>query len=131
MDDASCRAQATGSWLGCVGGGCSVDRAAIADFANYERAHPLCLAVDAPAGTNRVGCSPICPPPTDDERLSHDGAGDGWIGCRGYGSWACLELLGGYTHYFTNHPACLPNPICAGNYAACGAACPTPSPGDR
>jgi hypothetical protein len=123
LDDASCRDE-PGGWPGCVGSGCTVDRALVAANPGYLRANPLCGVADLGTASH-VGCSPLCPP------VIQDGAPDGWDGCRGYGVWVCVELLDGFPRYFENHPACSPNTTCQGLHFACSSSCPPPGPGDR
>lgn len=61
-----------------------------------------------------------------------DGIGDGiWNGCRGTGCHVCTEKLTGYDCYFLNHPDCVLNTTCAGQFYSCDAACPPPTPADR
>jgi hypothetical protein len=63
---------------------------------------------------------------------SCDGIGDGiWNGCRGNGCSVCQEKLAGYDCYFQNHPDCVLNTTCAGQFYSCDAACPPPSESDR
>jgi hypothetical protein len=51
-------------------------------------------------------------------------------GCRGSGCWVCEEIVANYPHYFDNHPACLPNKTCAGQYYTCNHKCPAPTAAD-
>lgn len=61
-----------------------------------------------------------------------DGIGDGtWNGCRGTGCHVCQEQLAGYDCYFQNHPGCILNTTCAGQFYDCDAACPAPTAADR
>lgn len=60
-----------------------------------------------------------------------NGSGDGtWNGCRGTGCHVCQEKVSGYAGYFTNHPGCILNTTCAGQFFDCDAACPPPSEAD-
>jgi len=62
---------------------------------------------------------------------SCDGLGDGtWNGCRGNGCAVCQEKLTGYGCYFQNHPGCVLNTTCAGQFFDCDAACPPPTAAD-
>lgn len=63
---------------------------------------------------------------------SCDGIGDGiWNGCRGTGCHVCTEKLTGFDCYFLNHPDCVLNTTCAGQFYSCDAACPPPTAADR
>lgn len=53
-----------------------------------------------------------------------------WSGCRGTGCSVCWELVNSYPYYFINHPNCIPNTNCQGQYFTCNAACPAPSSAD-
>jgi hypothetical protein len=48
-----------------------------------------------------------------------------FIGCRGTALHVCDEQVD--PDYFVNHPKCLRNPVCDGQYWACDVACPTPT----
>jgi hypothetical protein len=130
ISDVSCRASAAG-WQGCVISGCAIDPAAVEAYPGYFTAHPFCHPANVTHSGNRVGCSAACPPPTESDRMERHGSTGGWGGCRGYGLWACVELLEGYPRYFKNNPLCVPNGTCAGEYYACNEACPAPGPADR
>lgn len=54
-----------------------------------------------------------------------------WSGCRGSGCAVCAELLVGFPHYLDNHPACVGNPTCAGQFFTCNADCPAPTAADQ
>jgi hypothetical protein len=128
-EDASCLPLTEGSWNGCRESGCAVDASAVAAYPGYFHAHPFC---SPGSGSGPLtGCARLCPPPTEDERVVQDGVSGGWEGCRGYGSWACVELLGGYPRYFQNHPSCVANTTCAGQFATCSDVCPAPTKADR
>jgi hypothetical protein len=47
-----------------------------------------------------------------------------WAGCRGSGCSVCSEKLGSFPRYLTNHPACVANGTCAGQFYTCNASCP-------
>jgi hypothetical protein len=130
VDDLDC-GPAAGGWVGCIASGCAIDPAYIADYPGYLDAHPFCNRGNDTHSGNRVGCSPACPKPGESDRLIGDGSSDGWVGCRGYGLWVCVELLEGYPKYLKNHPFCVANGTCDGFYALCNDACPTPGPADR
>ncbi len=60
-----------------------------------------------------------------------DGSGDGtWNGCRGTGCHVCSEKISAYGCYFLNHPACIQNTTCAGQFFDCDAGCPPPTEAD-
>lgn len=59
-----------------------------------------------------------------------NGTSGQWQGCRGTGCSVCWELVNSYPYYFINHPACVPNTNCQGQYYTCNAACPAPSSAD-
>jgi hypothetical protein len=58
------------------------------------------------------------------------GASGGWLGCRGTGCHACIDLLEDYPRYFQNHPNCVPNTTCNGSHYTCSANCPAPTSSD-
>lgn len=53
-----------------------------------------------------------------------------WSGCRGTGCSVCWEFVSSYPYYFINHPSCIPNSNCQGQYFTCNEACPAPSSAD-
>ncbi len=66
------------------------------------------------------------------DELICDGIGDNtWDGCRGNGCAVCAEKLVGYECYFENHPQCVLNTTCAGQFYDCDAACPEPTVEDQ
>ncbi|HYG63943.1 MAG TPA: hypothetical protein VEL74_15310 [Thermoanaerobaculia bacterium] len=70
--------------------------------------------------------------PAAEKAGSCDGIGDGiWNGCRGTGCHVCDEKLAGYDCYFVNHPDCIRNTTCAGQFYSCDSACPAPTAADR
>jgi hypothetical protein len=126
-EDASCLPVPQGSWTGCRDNGCVVDSGAVAAYPGYFRAHPFCLPGSGSGPP--TGCSLLCPPPNESDRKVQEGAG--WQGCRGYGTWACVELLGRYLSYFKNHPFCVANTTCSGEFFPCSDVCPAPTEADR
>ncbi|MBN2528989.1 MAG: hypothetical protein JXR76_21550 [Deltaproteobacteria bacterium] len=67
--------------------------------------------------------------PAPDEQCA--GADNGWEGCRGTGCHACIELLDEYPKYFVNHPHCVPNLTCQGEFYTCSTNCPAPTAADK
>jgi hypothetical protein len=64
-------------------------------------------------------CPPVC-----------NGTPGQWAGCRGNGCAVCAEKLTNYPCYFQNHPSCVRNDTCAGQFYTCNAACPAPTAAD-
>lgn len=62
---------------------------------------------------------------------SCSGTSGQWSGCRGTGCAPCAELVDGYSRYFENHPNCVRNPTCGGQYYQCNSQCPRPTEADR
>ena len=63
--------------------------------------------------------------------LTCNGTGDGtWNGCRGTGCHVCQEKVASYDCYFVNHPNCVLNTTCGGQFYDCDAACPPPTEAD-
>ena len=60
-----------------------------------------------------------------------DGTPGQWNGCRGTGCFVCAEKLTEFPRYFQNHPACVKNDTCAGQFFTCNASCPAPTDADR
>jgi hypothetical protein len=58
------------------------------------------------------------------------GADDGWVACRGTGCAPCKEHVDAYPRYFTNHPKCVRNTTCNGEFYRCSANCPAPTAAD-
>jgi hypothetical protein len=58
------------------------------------------------------------------------GASDGWVACRGTGCAPCKELVDAYPRYFTNHPNCVRNTTCDGQFYPCSTHCPAPTAAD-
>jgi hypothetical protein len=122
-----------GQWSGCRGNGCSVCTESVVGFSRYFANHPGCAQNTTCAGQFYT-CNASCPAPTAADRdpaPSCDGSPGQWDGCRGSGCWVCAEKLVGYPRYLLNHPACLQNTTCAGEFYTCNAACPAPGPADR
>lgn len=62
---------------------------------------------------------------------SCSGTAGQWDGCRGTGCAPCSDLVDGYSRYFENHPNCVRNPTCNGQYNQCSSQCPRPTEADR
>jgi hypothetical protein len=100
----------------------------------YFHYHPGCLRNDTCAGLFFT-CNAKCPAPGELEKQPPPGACDGspggFEGCRGNGCAVCAEKLVGFPNYFRNHPLCLRNDTCAGQFFTCNSKCPPPGPADR
>jgi hypothetical protein len=124
----------TGAWAGCRGNGCEVCSEKLAAYPYYFLHHPLCVKNDTCAG-QFFTCNANCPQPSSLEQSPPGGMCDGtqgtWAGCRGNGCAVCSENLVNYPNYFKNHPSCLKNDSCAGQFFTCNAKCPAPSDADR
>jgi hypothetical protein len=70
-------------------------------------------------------------PPNSVAPSACNGTSGQWSGCRGTGCHVCSELVASYPLYFKNHPSCISNTTCAGQYYACNAACPAPGSADQ
>lgn len=116
----------SGGWQGCRGSGCSVCSNLIADYPLYLRNHPACT-LNKNCGGQAFACSANCPPPTSADTCS--GSPGGWQACRGNGCSVCAEQVDTnvYPLYFKNHPGCVPNPNCGGQYFPCNSNCPAPT----
>jgi hypothetical protein len=53
-----------------------------------------------------------------------------WAGCRGTGCHVCSEKVAGFACYFVNHPKCVSNGTCDGQYFTCNQDCPAPTAND-
>lgn len=84
---------------------------------------PTCHNGVCEPGEDCATCPECCPPGVCEGNTGFDG-------CRGHGCSVCVELVGGYTHYFVNHPSCSLNTTCDGAFFACNDACPAPSSAD-
>src|SRR5688572_2098697 len=108
-----------GEWDGCRGHGCSVCGEVTAQYPYYFANHPLCDRNLTCAGQFST-CNANCPAPTDADREPAAGQCAGttgqWLGCRGNGCSVCGEKLTAYPYYFPNHPRCLRNDTCAGQF---------------
>lgn len=62
---------------------------------------------------------------------SCSGTSGQWNGCRGTGCAPCAPLVDGYSRYFENHPNCVRNATCGGQYYQCNSQCPRPTEADR
>ena len=60
-----------------------------------------------------------------------NGTAGQWAGCRGNGCAVCAEKLTEFPNYFKNHPSCVKNTTCAGQFFTCNAKCPAPTDADR
>ncbi|HZI12676.1 MAG TPA: hypothetical protein VE153_20000 [Myxococcus sp.] len=59
-----------------------------------------------------------------------NGTSGQWNGCRGSGCRVCIDLVQQYPCYFVNHPQCVPNDTCEGQYFQCNSLCPAPTQAD-
>jgi hypothetical protein len=120
-----------GDWQGCRAD-CAVCMDKLAEYPRYLQNHPQCPAGPSCNGTFGA-CDARCPEPTDADRdvLECNGSPGGWNGCRGTGCWVCNELVQAYPRYAQNHPACIVNYTCSGQFYTCNAACPAPTEADR
>jgi hypothetical protein len=57
--------------------------------------------------------------------------GASWAACRGSGCYACAEKVKDYPLYTYNHPKCVVNTTCAGQFYPCSTNCPAPTSADR
>jgi hypothetical protein len=57
--------------------------------------------------------------------------GASWDACRGSGCYVCAEQLQDYPRYTYNHPKCLVNTSCDGEFYTCSTNCPAPTDADR
>ncbi len=121
-----------GQWDGCRGTGCFVCSEKLTDFPRYFTNHPGCVKNDTCAG-QFFTCNAACPAPADADRdpAVCNGTQGQWDGCRGTGCSVCSEKLADFPRYFANHPSCLKNDTCAGQFFTCNAACPAPADADR
>ena len=119
----------TGQWAGCRGNGCTACSEKLTGYPYYFLNHPRCLRNDTCAG-QFFTCNSNCPAPTDGDKAPPAGACNGtsgqWAGCRGNGCAVCAEQLTGFPSYFKNHPNCVKNDTCAGQFFTCNSNCPAP-----
>ncbi len=130
--DASCAPAGDGdeTWPGCyVGQPCSVCASTIRNYPLYLLRHPQCESFYACDHGTQSDCSSDCPRPGPADQC--DGTLGNWKGCRGLGCYVCTELTVDYPNYFVNHPFCISNSTCDGQYFTCSAACPKPTDADR
>ena len=121
-----------GQWDGCRGNGCAVCAEQLVGYPLYFKNHPRCVLNETCDGSFFT-CNDRCPAPTEADRapvLECNGTPGEWSGCRGTGCWVCAEQVQGYTRYFQNHPSCLLNETCDGQFFTCNAACPAPTAAD-
>jgi hypothetical protein len=86
----------------------------------------------------KLTCSPNCSSvgsmndKTSSREWHHtcEGVPGMWRGCRGTGCHVCAELVANYPCYFQNHPNCVSNSTCDGQYFTCSDACPAPTQAD-
>jgi hypothetical protein len=104
------------------------------DYPYYFANHPLCdknLTCDGVTAT----CNSNCPAPSSSDKAPAAGRCEGttgqWSGCRGDGCAVCREKLTDYPYYFINHPKCVANPSCSGQFFTCNANCPAPVDADK
>jgi hypothetical protein len=123
----------SGQWKGCRGHGCAVCSETTSLYPYYFVNHPLCdrnLTCDAKFSQ----CNASCPVPTAADKEPAAGQCNGtagsWAGCRGNGCAVCGEKLVAYPFYFANHPKCVRNDGCAGQFFICNADCPAPTATD-
>jgi hypothetical protein len=123
-----------GQWQGCRGNGCAVCSETTQKYPYYFVNHPKCeknLTCDGQFYT----CNSNCPAPTASDKAPAAGQCNGtagqWQGCRGNGCAVCSENLAAYPFYFTNHPNCVKNDTCAGQFYTCNASCPAPTEADK
>jgi alpha-tubulin suppressor-like RCC1 family protein len=123
-----------GQWSGCRGNGCAVCSEKLTDYPFYFVNHPKCVRNDTCAG-QFFTCNANCPAPTDADKIPAAGTCNGtsgqWAGCRGTGCSVCAEKLGDFPNYFKNHPNCVKNTTCAGQFFTCNSNCPAPTDADR
>jgi len=121
-----------GQWEGCRGNGCAVCTEQLVDFPRYLQNHPRCTPNPTCDGA-LFTCNDRCPAPIDADRADGamcNGTAGEWAGCRGNGCAVCAEQLQGYTRYVQNHPRCVVNPTCDGQFFTCNADCPAPTMAD-
>ncbi len=80
----------------------------------------IAIALHAPGTANVAVDFPRC-----------DGTVGEWNGCRGNGCSVCTEKLTEFPRYMQNHPDCVANSTCSGEFHQCNAACPAPTYADR
>lgn len=121
-----------GQWDGCRGTGCWVCSEKLVEFPRYLQNHPNCVKNDTCAG-QFFTCNAACPAPTDADRdvQACTGTPGQWSGCRGTGCFVCSEKTKDYPLYFQNHPSCVKNDTCAGEFYTCNANCPAPTDADK
>jgi hypothetical protein len=120
-----------GEWAGCRGNGCAVCAEQLVDYPLYLANHPRCTLNETCDG-EFFTCNARCPAPTDADRepAQCNGTPGEWAGCRGNGCAVCAEQLRGYTRYTQNHPRCVVNETCDGQFYTCNADCPAPTMAD-
>ena len=80
----------------------------------------IALGLHTPGSANVAVDFPSC-----------DGTAGEWNGCRGNGCSVCTEKLTEFPRYVQNHPNCVANSTCQGQFFQCNAACPAPTDADR
>ncbi len=123
-----------GGWQGCRGTGCWACSELTDAYPYYFANHPSCTK-NVTCDSQFYTCSANCPAPTVADKQPTAGTCNGtsgqWAGCRGNGCTACSEKLTNYPYYFLNHPRCLRNDACAGQFFTCNSNCPAPTDGTR
>jgi ABC-type cobalt transport system substrate-binding protein len=117
-----------GQWSGCRGTGCTPCWELVKAYPYYFINHSSCTP-----NTNCQGqyftCNAACPAPSSSD-LQCNGTAGQWSGCRGTGCSVCSELVANYPCYFRNHPSCVQNTDCQGQYFTCNVNCPAPTAAD-
>jgi len=66
---ATCDEQDVDGWSGCYNGGCSICTEVLQDFPYYLMRHPCCGPNTTCSVHEPRRCSPLCPPPTELDKL--------------------------------------------------------------
>jgi len=107
----SCSKTCQLDWSNCTIGGLPCGNEIREPGQTCDYAAPL--GPDNPYGSNCTGTCTV------------DGAPGGWLGCRGQGISICIEKV--TTQYYINHPLCIRNVNCQGQYYSCNDYyCPPP-----
>ncbi len=118
----------TSTWTGCqlpACGACSAN--VLPSYPLYFKNHPSCTPI-ASCPNALTACGAACPAPSSADVC--DGTSGQWSGCRGSGCYVCQEKVANYPKYFANHPGCIKNADCMGQYFTCNANCPAPAAAD-
>ncbi len=65
----ACDEEDSPGWQGCYDGGCAICTEVIADYPYYLARHPCCIRNDTCSVHAPRKCSPLCPPPTELDKL--------------------------------------------------------------